>query len=98
MKKNKVKKRSQLSELSQVNLDAAGIDIGSTSHFVAVPPGRDEVSVREFASFTSELYQLADWLSTCGITTVAMESTGVYELASLMKSSQTSQNLHKKPY
>jgi transposase len=58
--------------------NAAGIDIGSASHFVAVPPDRDEEAVREFPSFTSDLKALADWLKACGVDTVAMESTGVY--------------------
>lgn len=64
--------------LPSLNLNAAGIDIGATSHFVAVPPGRDTVSVREFATFTADLHQLADWLELCGVDTVVMESTGVY--------------------
>ncbi len=63
-------------ELTHPN--AAGIDIGSSSHFVAVPPDRNEQSVREFLSFTEDLYALADWLTACGVDTVAMESTGVY--------------------
>jgi transposase len=58
--------------------NAAGIDIGSASHFVAVPPDRDDEPVREFKSFTSDLIRLADWLAACGVKTVAMESTGVY--------------------
>ena len=58
--------------------NAAGIDIGSASHFVAVPPDRDETSVREFPSFTVDLNSLADWLKACSVDTVAMESTGVY--------------------
>ncbi|HAU1694754.1 TPA: IS110 family transposase [Legionella pneumophila] len=57
---------------------AAGIDIGSNSHFVAIPEGSDEISVREFKSFTVDLIALADWLEDCGIETIAMESTGVY--------------------
>jgi transposase len=65
-------------QLRHVNLNAAGIDIGATSHFVAVPEGRDTVSVREFATFTSDLHALADWLEACGVDTVVMESTGVY--------------------
>lgn len=65
-------------ELQRVNLNAAGIDVGSASHFVAVPEGRDTVTVREFKSFTADLYELANWLKSCGITTVAMESTGIY--------------------
>lgn len=58
--------------------NAAGIDIGSASHYVAVPADRDDEPVREFASFTADLHRLADWLSACGVDTVAMESTGVY--------------------
>ena len=65
-------------QLSQVGLDAAGIDVGAQSHFVAVPEDRDEQCVREFGAFTVDLYRLADWLKGCGVETVAMESTGVY--------------------
>lgn len=64
--------------LSLTHPNSAGIDIGSSSHYVAVPPDRDEQPVREFASFTEDLARLADWLSACGVDTVAMESTGVY--------------------
>jgi transposase len=52
--------------------------VGSASHFVAVPADRADEPVREFKSFTESLVQLADWLTTCGVNTVAMESTGVY--------------------
>ena len=65
-------------ELRHINLNAAGIDVGSERHLVAVPEGRDDVSVREFGTFTADLEALADWLKKCGVTTVAMESTGVY--------------------
>ena len=61
--------------------NAAGIDIGSASHFVAVPPDRCDQPVREFKSFTADLNALADWLAACGVDTVAMESTGVYWIA-----------------
>ena len=64
--------------LSQLNLNAAGIDVGATSHFVAVPADRAEQPVQEFAAFTADLYRLAEWLSECGVETVVMESTGVY--------------------
>lgn len=64
--------------LQHINTHAAGIDIGSRSHFVAVPEGTCEQVVREFSSFTDELHLMADWLVACGVTTVAMESTGVY--------------------
>ena len=65
-------------ELSQVNLNAAGIDVGASSHFVAVSAARAEPPVQEFAAFTADLYRLADWLAECGVATVVMESTGVY--------------------
>jgi len=65
-------------QLQHINLNAAGIDIGSERHLVAVPEGRDPVSVREFGTFTADLEALATWLKRCGVTTVAMESTGVY--------------------
>src|SRR5215210_2041267 len=58
--------------------DAAGIDIGATEIFVAVPADRAAENVRSFPTFTQDLYSLADWLTRCGIKTVAMESTGVY--------------------
>lgn len=80
-KRNKRKHdKKDLSTLKQINLNAAGIDVGAESHFVAVPEGRDLEgrSVRKFSSFTADLYALADWLKSCDIETVAMESTGIY--------------------
>src|SRR5262244_2903573 len=64
--------------LQHINVNAAGIDVGAEQHMVAVPEGRDEVAVREFGTFTAELEAIANWLAQCGVTTVAMESTGVY--------------------
>lgn len=58
--------------------DAAGIDIGGTNHYVAVPADRDSQPVRNFGPFTEDLFALADWLVACRIRTVAMEATGVY--------------------
>jgi transposase len=58
--------------------NAAGIDIGAREIFVAVPSDRDENPVRVFLTFTEDLQEMANWLVSCGITTVAMESTGVY--------------------
>jgi transposase len=58
--------------------NAAGIDIGAREIFVAVPPERDSDPVRKCETFTGDLQQMADWLVSCGITTAAMESTGVY--------------------
>lgn len=70
--------RSRSAELAPVHPDAAGIDVHSEFHFVAVPEDRDPQPVRKFGAFTAELHALADWLAACGITSVAMESTGVY--------------------
>lgn len=61
-----------------VHPDAAGIDLGSTEHYVAVPAGRDEECVRCFGCYTADLLRMAEWLKACGVWTVAMESTGVY--------------------
>src|SRR2546428_8628197 len=57
---------------------AAGIDVGNSAHYVAVRPDRDPDPVRRFDFFTADLHRLADWLEQCGVTTVAMQSTGVY--------------------
>ena len=67
--------------LQIVHPDAAGIDIGNESHYVAVPPGRDSAPLRCFGCSTAELRQMADWLKQCGIRTVALQSTGVYWIA-----------------
>jgi hypothetical protein len=61
-----------------VNPNAAGIDISTKEHYVAVPEGRSKESVRCFQSFTRDLHELANWLKECKVETVAMESTGVY--------------------
>lgn len=66
------------SPLTPYDPQAAAIDVGATSHWVAVPPeGRSE-SVREFGVFTADLYQIAEWLQQCKVKRVAVESTGVY--------------------
>jgi transposase len=67
--------------LEVVHPDAAGIDIGNESHYVAVPPTRDSQPVRRFGCTTAELKAMADWLKQCGIRTVALQSTGVYWIA-----------------
>jgi transposase len=76
--RRKAEQRLRPSLLERIQPDAAGIDCGERSHFVAVPRERDPKPVREFRTFTTELHQLADWLVRCGVKTVAMESTGVY--------------------
>ena len=77
-RRRKTKGRHARGRLSTIHPDAAGIDVGSRFHVVAVAPDRDAEPVRTFQSFTQDLHRLADWLKTVGITTVAMESTGVY--------------------
>src|SRR6267143_3419031 len=67
--------------LEVVHPDAAGIDIGNESHYVAVPPTRDSQPVRHFGCTTAELKAMAAWLKQCRIRTVAMQSTGVYWIA-----------------
>ena len=64
--------------LQVVNPHAAAVDIGATEHWVAVPPDRDTQPVRRFGTCTIDLEAIADWLLACDVTTVAMESTGVY--------------------
>lgn len=72
------KQKKQRHELQVVHPYAAGIDVGSRMHVVAVPADRDAEPVRSFRSFTGDLHCLADWLEAVGIRTVAMESTGIY--------------------
>lgn len=77
MSRNRKSKKGTAA-LPVLHADAAGIDIGATEIYVAVPPDRDADNVRTFQTFTEELMLLADWLQQCRIRTVAMESTGVY--------------------
>jgi transposase len=65
-------------DLKLVNPRAAAIDIGSTMHMAAVNPDSDNMPVRAFGTFTQDLHNLAEWFCSCGVTSVAMESTGVY--------------------
>ncbi len=75
MKKKKAKK---LKSMNVINNNVAGIDIGSRDHYVCVPKKDTEINVRKFGCFTRDLNELADWLITCDVTSVVMESTGVY--------------------
>ena len=70
--------RPSAKTLTVVHPHAAGIDIGAHEHYVAVPADADPQPVRRFAACTADLESLADWLAACGITTVVMESTGVF--------------------
>jgi len=62
----------------ELNPNVAGIDIGSREHFVSVPEDRDSQPVRRFGCYTADHLLLVGWLKECRITTVVMESTGVY--------------------
>jgi transposase len=77
-KKVKSQRSRERALLEKVNLNAAGIDVGASTHWVAVPADRDENPVRSFRVFTSDLMALCNWLKQCQIETIAMESTGVY--------------------
>jgi transposase len=72
------KPRTSPAALERLHPNAAGIDCGSAEHFVAVPPDRDPMPVQSFSTFTGDLHRLADWLTACRVTHVAMEATGVY--------------------
>ena len=71
-------RRETLRGLQTVHADCAGIDIGKTSHYVAVDPERFEDPVRSFGTFTDDLEAMVGWLRERGVRTVAMEATGVY--------------------
>lgn len=70
--------RKIIGPFEPVNPNAAGIDAGSECHLVSVPEDRTDEPVRTFGTFTNDLHALADWLVACGISTVAIEATGVY--------------------
>jgi transposase len=64
-----------------VNLHAAGVDIGSREHWACVPRQDSDRPVRKFGTFTADLEAMAEWFKSCGVTSVAMEATGVYWIA-----------------
>lgn len=68
----------RIDALNQINENAAGIDVHLDEHWVSVPEDRDKEPVRMFGTFTRDLHAIAEWLKACDVTTVAMESTGVY--------------------
>ncbi len=70
--------QTRASSIRVINPDTAGIDIGASSHFVAVPEGRDKEIVKEFGCFTEDLGAMIRWLKHCRIKTVVMESTASY--------------------
>lgn len=77
-KKKEGQKADELEGLPPLNRNAAGIDVGSAAHYVAVPAGRDAEPVQEFGSFTADLHRMAQWLKACRVDTVVMQATGVY--------------------
>jgi transposase len=77
-KSRKTKKSLADRKLEMINPNAAGIDVASEEMWVCVPADRAEDNVRKFGAFTCDLYEIADWLKDCGVTSVAMESTGIY--------------------
>ena len=81
MTRNGKRKTKKQKSVPFIEPDAAGIDIGATEIYVAVPEQRDIRPVRKFRTFTEDLHALADWLIACAIKTVAIESTGVYWIA-----------------
>jgi len=78
LEKRKSKKRKRKPQLKEMNIHAAGIDIGSEVHYVAVSPKVSNEPIRHFGCYTSDLNEMGTWLKECGIKTIAMESTGVY--------------------
>jgi transposase len=76
--KNSAKLVDVTEGLSPMNLNAAGIAVGSAEHYVAVPIGRDPHSVQKFGCFNAELYRMVKWLLDCGMKSVLMQATGVY--------------------
>lgn len=77
-KSNPRKFKEPSASLPAPNPHVAGIDVGARQLYVAVPPGACARSVRSFDTFTEDLHALRDWLLECGVTSVALESTGVY--------------------
>jgi transposase len=80
-KRARRKKSLRDRKLEMINPNAAGIDVASEEMWVCVPEDRveqPEGNVRKFGAFTCDLYAIADWLAECNVTSVAMESTGIY--------------------
>jgi hypothetical protein len=72
--RKKAHQEDLLEGLPPLSLPAAGIDVGSAEHHVAVPAGRDAEPVQMFGSFAADLHRVAQWLKSCRIETVAMQT------------------------
>ncbi len=77
-RKQKTRKSQPIKMLHKIEPDSAGIDIGATEIYIAVPEDRSSTPIRHFDTFTDDLHDAARWLKSCKIKTIAMESTGVY--------------------
>jgi hypothetical protein len=77
-KRRKAQHREEIGVPAAFEPNAAGIDIGAREIWVAVPADRDAHRVGKCGTFTADLREMAEWLVHCGVTTAAMESTGVY--------------------
>jgi transposase len=69
--------KSSTNGLPVINERAAGINIGSRFHVVAVPSNLSDEPVQTFQAFTADIQRMANWLKNSGVETVVMESTGV---------------------
>lgn len=69
-------RKSNMEKMPIVHPNAAGIDVGSKSHFAAI--GQSDDQIREFGCYTDEMRELCQWFKANGVTTVAMECTGTY--------------------
>jgi len=83
MCKSKTKNENvkRISQLTVINPTAAGIDVSDTEMMVAYPINLEQLEIRVFGCFTRDLQLIANCLKEKGITTIAMESTGVYWVA-----------------
>jgi len=77
-KKKSIRISAENESIHVIEQNACGIDVGAASVFVCVPRERDTHPIREYTTFTADLRSMAEWIKQCGITTIVMESTGVY--------------------
>jgi len=78
MSKRHEKKTKHVKVVQVIQPNAAGIDVGASEIYIAVPDDRDPEPIRCFETFTVDLHCAAKWMKKCGIDSVAMESTGMY--------------------